>query len=511
MANNPHVDLSYEIGDFRRALSWALTQKLYDLEKETDRIEQILKDKQAKPALSFESPIPQSQESASSNDVLVVGHIDLKQFDPSKAKRRERIKGGSSIPAPSIYLSSKEAAVVFPERKALVESFLKLAAEDVGYVRDCFLLRSTLQYAVIRKEITDLNCDYYVIRLYTGKLPSSNEIAAFLVDAYISEENLTRDLLTTLAKRYDVFPLLDALCDNPFLRGKNPDLTLAKKAISEAIAGLGGGQMDFRKDMSAIMIALDNRVLRDLGSYILAAKKVTWSDLSRKEFPLNEDQVEMLQFGEGEFSTYPEGKDEYLKALNGVLDEAEKKGYFTQNELSVIGDNAHRSTSVDIELYTEPNDEDVAEFFLGLKNSLKSMAKIRKIAMILTEMDCIKSEYTPLLVYRLSGNCRPENFDTTDTILWEPKDSKAPRDKPGTHRHPYELYYLLHHMYEESPVMYAEKVFKFFDFDNETKEKVTSALDPKTKSGIAQLERMANKDFKERLHAVDGSVFPLPE
>ena len=336
MANNPHVDLSGDIRDFRRALSWTLTHKLYELEKETGRIEQIIKDRPKEPAPASESPTPQAHESTSSIDGPIVGHIDLRQFDPTKAKRRERIKGGSSIPAPSIYLSSKEAAEVFPERKALVESFLKLAAEDADYVRDCFLLRSTLQYAVIRKEITDLNCDYYVIRSYTGKLPSSNEIAAFLVDAYTSEENLTRDLLTTLAKRYGVFSLLDAVCDNPFLRGKNPDLTQAKKAISEAIAGLGGGQMNFRKDMNAIMIALDNHVLRDLGSYILAAKKITKSDLSRKEFPLNEDQIEMYQFGQLEFSTYPEGKDEYLKALIGALHEAEEKGRISLSERCAV-------------------------------------------------------------------------------------------------------------------------------------------------------------------------------
>lgn len=472
MASNPNDDLSGDIRVFRRALSRTLTQKLYDLEKETGQIEQILKDRQ--------------------------------EFASQKAKRRERISGGKVV-IPGYYLSSEEEAEVFPERKALLESFLKSAAEDTGYVRDCFLLRSTLQYAVIRKEITDLNCDYDVIRLYSGKLPSSNEIAAFLVDAYRGEEDLTRDLLTTLANRYSALSLLDAVCDNPFLRGKDPDFGQAKKVISDAIVRLDDDQVAFRKDMSAIMIALDNHVLRDLGSYILTAKRITGSNLSFRAFPLNEDQVEMLQFGWLEFSTYPEGKDEYLKALIGVLEEAEKKGYFTQNELSVIGDNAQKSTGEDIELYTNPKDEDVAEYFLGLKDSLKNMAKIRKIATILAETDCITSEFIPILVYRLSGNCRPEKLDT---ISWIPTISKAKRHKstPEEHRHPYELYYLLYHMYEESPVKYAEKVFKFFDFDG-ISMKVKSAFDPVPK--IAQLERMANKGFKERLHAVDGFVFPL--
>ncbi len=477
MASNPNDDLSSDIRDFRRALSRTLTQKLYDLEKETGQIEQILKDGQ--------------------------------EFAPQKAKRRERISGGKVV-IPSYYLSSEEAAEVFPERKALLESFLKSAAEDTGYVRDCFLLRSTLQYAVIRKEIVDLNCDYDVIRLYSGKLPSSNEIAAFLVDAYRGEDDLTRDLLTTLANRYSALSLLDAVCDNPFLRGKDPDFSQAKKVISDAIVRLGDDQVAFRKDMSAIMIALDNHVLRDLGSYILTAKRITGSNLSFKVFPLNEDKIEMLQFGELEFSTYPEGKDEYMKALTGALHEAEEKGYFTQNELSVIGNSAHKSTDEDVEPYIPPQVQDVAEYFLGLKDSLKNLAKIRKIATILAETDCISSECIPILVYRLSGNCRPEKLDT---ISWQPKTSNANRHKstPGEHRHPYELYYLLCYMYDESPVKYAGKVFTFFDFDDQTMEKVKSALDPAKNSGIPQLKRMANKGFKERLHEVDGSVFPAPE
>lgn len=329
MASNPHVDLSDDIRGFRRALLWTLGQMLYDLEKETGQIEQMLKDRQ--------------------------------EYDPQKARRRVRISGGKVV-IPSYYLSSEEAAEVFSERKALLESFLRNASEDANYVRDCFILRSTLQYAVIRKEITDLNCDYYVIRSYSGKLPSSNEIAAFLVDAYRGEENLTRDLLTTLANRYGAISLLDAVCDNPFLRGKDPDFGQAKKVISDAIVRLGDDQVAFRKDMSAIMIALDNHVLRDLGSYIFTAKKISRSDLSFKVFPLNEDKIEMLQFGQLEFSTYPEGKDEYLKALTGALDEAEEKGLFSASErCAIIGEEVPVTVLPNGEEPTMPKPETRAE------------------------------------------------------------------------------------------------------------------------------------------------------
>lgn len=510
MANNPPVDLSGEILDFRRVLSWTLTRKLYDLEKEIERIKLILYPEEEEISMSQPQVLsftPDAEDySEDQSGLKVVGHIDLTQFDPKKPKARERI-GRHRLIMSGYYLSPKEEAEVFPERKALVESFLRNAAEDAGYVRDCFLLRSTLQYAVIRKEISNLNCDYYVIRQYAGELPSSNEIAAFLVDAYGGEKNLTRDLLTTLANRYSALSLLDAVCDNPFLRGRDPDFGQAKTIISDAIVGLGSGQVTFRKDMNAIMVALDNYVLQDLGIYISMAKKITRDAFSLVEFPLNEDKIEMLQFGQTAFSINLEGKDEYLKALTGALHEAEEKGCFTQNELSVISDNAKKRTSEDIELYIDPKDEDVAEYFLGLKKNLKNMVKIRKIAQILTEVGCIKSKQTPLLVYRLSGNCRPEKLNT---ISWIPRISRAKRHKstPEEYRHPYELYYLLYHMYEESPVKYAEKVFSFFDFDDLTM-KVRSAFYPAPK--IAQLARATDRGFKERLHTVDGSVFPLPE
>lgn len=313
MANNPHDDLSCDFRDFRYSLTCSLAQKLYDLEKETCRIEQILKDGPEKP--------PKRSST---------GGISLLDIAPNTRRNRLRLV------KPELFLSYKEAEKQFPERKALVESFLKNAVEDAGYVRDCFLLRSTLQYAVIRKEIMDLSCDNNVLRSYTGKLPSSNEIAVFFVAAYRNEEKLTRDLLNTLAKRYSILPLFDAVCDNPFLRGKNPDWDQAEKVISDAIVGMGGNQVAFRKEMSAIMVALDNYVLLDLSRYIFTAKRITRSNLSCKEFPLNDDKLEMLQFGQLEFSTYPEGKDEYLKALTGALDEAEEEGLFSAYERCAI-------------------------------------------------------------------------------------------------------------------------------------------------------------------------------
>lgn len=52
MASNPQVDLSGDILDFRRVLSWALAQELYDLETELDRIKRFLYPKEEEPPKS---------------------------------------------------------------------------------------------------------------------------------------------------------------------------------------------------------------------------------------------------------------------------------------------------------------------------------------------------------------------------------------------------------------------------------------------------------------------------
>ena len=316
MAINPTADYSSDIRDFRRALSAELKQKLFDLEKETSRIEQILK----------EGPLGKPAWVHESSD-----GFSLLDFVPGHNRRRRLMDLRSDE-----FLSYKEAAERFPERKALVDSFLKNVAEDTGYVRDCFLLRSTFQYAVMRKEITYLNCDYDVLRPFTGELASPNEFASLLTQLYIAEPVLTRECLTTLSVRYGTLSLLHAVCDNVFLNCNKPSFKQAEAIIRDTILGLGDNQIALSKDLDAYMDSLGISILRDLRSYISAAKRITKNSFSRKEFPLNEDQLEMLQFGHLAFSTYPEGKEEYLKALTGALHEAAEKGYLTQNELSTI-------------------------------------------------------------------------------------------------------------------------------------------------------------------------------
>ena len=110
-----------------------------------------------------------------------------------------------------------------------------------------------------------------------------------------------------------------------------PDFERAKMVITDAIVGLGNNLLAFRKDMNAIMVALDNRVLEGLNSY-LSEISISSDTLSLIEFPLNEEKIKSMRL----FSTSPEDKEEYIKALEGVLKEAEEKGLFSPFELAAI-------------------------------------------------------------------------------------------------------------------------------------------------------------------------------
>lgn len=336
MAPKSKVDCTQEILEFRRILSAILWHKLFDLDKELTRIGQILN-----PQEEVDTPVsqPTAQEAhVSTSDFKVIGRIDLTQFDPKNAKKRERIKSGSTekVHFPSLYLSPQEASECYPERKALIEYFIKNASVDREYVQDFFLLRSALRFAVIKKEISDLNCDYLVIRPYSGSLLTPYEIAEFLVDLNWYEPSLTRDLLTVLSNKYGTLSIIHAVRDNAFKYSDVNERKQAESLIVDMVLGLGDSQVEFSKDICAYKMALDNYVLHDLGRYISVAKRISNDSLSRVKFPLNEDLIESLEFGYGEFSTYPEGKDEYMNVLVRVLNDALKEGYISPLEYAAI-------------------------------------------------------------------------------------------------------------------------------------------------------------------------------
>lgn len=394
---------------------------------------------------------------------------------------------------------------------ALIHAFLRIVRDDLDDVQSYYILRSTLQFAVMKKGVSDLTCDDTIIRPFTAFIPTPNEVSEFLIYYWWYAPELTRWFLTNLSNKYNTLAIIHAVCDNTYKYQIEAEREQALSKVAEMILSLGNDQIALSKDICAYMVALNNTVLQCLTIDISIAKQIDYNSLFKSTFPLGEDQFDELKFGPVELSASPEGKDNYRKALIEALNDVEEKGLITQNERRAIYGDIERTSFETEQPYIEPNDEDKLECLPGLKPALRNMAKIRKIAEITAEAGCLEEKDIPLFIYRLSGNGRPDNLDP---ISWKPKKSDAAKHKASrVVRHPYELYYLLRYMYEWNSVTYAEKVFRFFRFDSETHKKAESVLYRQNKNaGIEQFAKMVKKDFQERLHnEVDASVFLLSE
>ena len=408
--------------------------------------------------------------------------------------------------------SPKEAVARFPEYRDIIRTFIQYAEADREYVREFFVWRACLQFAVIKKEIAEPDCDLGEIQPYSKSTPLWKEVAGFLAESYWCDRTLTRTYLSDISERMSSLSVLNAVCDNPFLNRKYVQLGQAAEFIERALYYLGeSDQKLFAREIVAYQVALNLdtiNVLLNLRHYEWTAKDIAPASISPTDFAKFKEKVESLPFGKTAFATYPEGKEEYRKVLDRILATAVEQGHISQDERNAILGGIEPDMSSVTEPYDEPNDEDKLECFPGLKPALRDMAKIRRIAEITADFGCIEEKDIPLFIFRLSGNGRPNNLDP---ISWKPKYSDAPRHKASpVIRHPYELYYLLHYMYEGSSVMYADKVFSFFNFDAETQKKAESTLRQTKNGGIQQFVKMVKNDFQERLHnAVDASVFPL--
>lgn len=162
-----------------------------------------------------------------------------------------------------------------------------------------------------------------------------------------------------------------------------------------------------------------------------------------------------------------------------------------------------------------PNPSD--QFFLGLRPQLHDIVKLRKIVAAVTEYGCIDKEYGDVLLYRLSGNGNP---DATTKIPWNNKTSAQP-GKKGSTKHPSELYFLLHKMYETPNGVYKEatngydevlkRILIFFEFDPKTQKLVETAYfdaASNSKKGIGTRAKPP-REFWESLHSIDENVFPM--
>ena len=270
----------------------------------------------------------------------VVGRIDLTQFDPTKKKKRERIKSGAALKVDVSEHSPEKKEQEDSYKRFLLDCFIEEAEAVVDNARNYFIPSSSLQFTVLKKEIpekeiSDWNlvigeCSCHaLIKPYRGKILTLEEMSSFLVSAYLNDREFTRKFLTHLSLRYGSVEVLSAVCDNPFLKGDSIDRKEAEVIIRDAIQKLGNSQAAFSKDIGVYEASWNNELINAFDYYIPAAKKVTKESLSGSEFPIDLDEYDSLNWI---LDAGIDARDE----LHGVLECLLGKGDITHDEYDAI-------------------------------------------------------------------------------------------------------------------------------------------------------------------------------
>ena len=306
MAPNTNIDCSQDILCFRQLISDALSRKLFNFDWAVAHLNQLLED------------VPETQAS---------GNI--------KARKS---------------YSPKEAAARFPEYRDIIRTFIQYAEADREYVKEFFVWRACLQFAVIKKEITTLDCDFREIQPYSKVTPLWKEIASFLANSYWCDRVLTRSFLSDISNRISTLSVLNAVCDNPFLNRKDVQLGQAATLIEESLYNLGEeDQKLFAREIVAYQVALNLgtlNVLLNLRRYEWTAKDIAPASISPTDFAKFKEKVEFLPFGKTAFATYPEGKEEYRKVLDRILATAVEQGHISASEYDAVTGEAAAQSSL---------------------------------------------------------------------------------------------------------------------------------------------------------------------
>ena len=410
MASNLLVDHSDEIRVFRQRLSAALSRRIDTLEYEIGRVGR----------LSLKLP---------ERPVEVIGRIDLTQFNPQKNKKRERLKSKSVATVREIS-SEQEDKIDLYRRKDIVDIFLAEARAFVDFIKNVSLLSSTLQFAILRKEITDLNCDKSVFTPYTGEIPTLDEMTKFLISSFQFDDQFTREYLTKLSSQHSSILVLSAVCDN--LKGRSIDIEKAKSSIISAILSLGNKQVSFSKDLGAYMVSLKNCRFQLFDNYISSARKLDRKSIFESVFPLH-DRSELG------LNLIYDDKEKSQAGLKDVLKVVMERNQFSQLEYdAIIGtektlDSTSGTGSV---IKTTPSQTTKSlGYFPFVKPAAKEEDVIDRIADLVVSYRLIEDDpvVKDLFKYRFTGlvKYKPKNH-LSAKIIWRINGiSKKRKEHPG--------------------------------------------------------------------------------
>lgn len=468
------TDYSESISFFRSAVDHSVSPRLYSLKKELSRL----------------NALPDKCEEEFRISLFGKNHYkDPRVIDYLKASKWDIAKLLAEFGA--IILGQDPVPTFGAQDKTFIERKLDRArcrAKELVQVKNTitsfteqiqstFVLNATLDYAGKRKVLAISESGEKEILSPEQVVSALSEFMS--IDASIGEA------------------ILIHFCEQLLVPLKTGDLSAAEQAV----LSFGIEQRtSFSDEITALKSGLQGcgRVLKAMDTCISVSKSI--------------DPKYYLQNGNDK-KDLPEELLSFFPITRSELEErlVRERGLFSDNEyLSICGerisesnDEVHQSRNE----YSEP-EADYNEYIVGLKDELKDLNTINKIADVVVIHGYIKEADKPSFVFRLSGNSKPKRLSV---IKWRATLKGGPGSKskanPGF-REPNEFYYLLHYMYKGKAAENFDKLSRFFIFDSSIVAQIKTTLSS-DKNGAGQKGPSAPPEFQRDLNKICPSVFKV--
>lgn len=404
------------------------------------------------------------------------GKLDLSQFD-----NRHNLYiyvFGETLPRRRVHASSKEhwskkqVSNLYNSRKENLEKLINLSEKYLAGFESYEKAHALTQYSIYNRKDYNWKGDENLAHPYRSELVSLDRQAHFLIQLRQTDQTLGGCLLSLLA-RINGSPSIMQVVDSNNYENIVQLLSNSSVLVSEEI--------------TAWFESLNPADIKEIDDLETELSSIQKDFFLQKSVPILDDLWDTIQA-----LSYKEWP---------TIGNNDGAGNFRPSQ-----ENSHPNE------YQEPDPEDAEErkqYFVGLKDALKNSNLLDQIVDALCEkdIDCINAEDKAVLYYRLSGNKKPQELTKVE---WHTKKSNKPGDNNKV-RHPYELYYILYHMYKGVSEV-QQRVFDFFEFDEETSKLVESAFkdqDSKPKSGIGTKGQSAPQIFQATMNSICPMVFPI--
>ena len=391
---------------------------------------------------------------------------------------------------------------------AVLDAFLEKLHLYVAKSRYYSIPHALLQYTISAKRLTIPQKRLRTVFPPSDSVMTPAEMSSALASFFWTDEDLARSILSLLTRKCGLLSTIQEGFDTPSLKDSHlsPEEAVGKAAhvFEQYFLSLQGKQLVTASDsLSAIRDALlfFKGTLSDL-DYLASTASFIRDDfftrpLEDYNLGLSHSFLLTLDANGNENTNFDEEFHSDISLLKKHIPEDE---YCTIRSVTRL----HNYHIVVDAPYQDPDLECLKESLPALKEPLRDLTKIQKIAMITADYGCIDEKDVPLFFFRLCGNCRPEELLP---ISWHTLDNK---NEPGKIRMPNEFFFLLHHMYDGTCAENAEKILRFFAFEPEViQTRVSAILQPGVKTGTAQYATSARREFKRLLHdVVDEDIFP---